>query len=435
MSLALDNPSPKASRDVLRATALLGVLAFVVVAVAYVVTTAWDASIPRAARGVVVGHDFLNFWMYGRATALPDPQRFYDPAVYMRELTAFLWPDYPGQMFSYPPTLMLLAAPFGALPYMPALLVWTALGMAVLAAVARQHLSDWRVIVALLASPAALSCLTSGQSSLLTAAMLITIFAWLERRPIAAGVLIGLLTIKPQLGLLFPVMLIAGGYWRTFASAAVTAVALAALTTALFGAQVWIDFIKIGMPAQNDVLAHPEWGPFAPTIFVNVHALGLGSAVATAAQAVCALMAAAAVIWMFGFRRSAPADAKAALFLACSLCVTPYFLVYDTLALCFAGLILLDRDRLDTLGQRLVQLVYWLPFIQITLGFLGLPGAALIAPAFAIYLLHACAASSTQVRASGFSSAPRSGSPACFSIAARAESRSDTSEAKSVPAG
>ena len=44
--------------------------------------------------------------------------------------------------------------------------------------------------------------------------MLITIFAWLDRRPVAAGVLIGLLTLKPQLGILFPVMLIASARWR-----------------------------------------------------------------------------------------------------------------------------------------------------------------------------------------------------------------------------
>src|SRR3954452_25550792 len=137
MSLALQNASHQTGRETLQATALLGALAFIVIALIYFATVSWDASIPREPHGGVVGHDFLNIWMYGRAAALPDPQRFYDPVVYMRELTAFLWPDYPSQNFSYPPTLMLLAAPFGALPYVPALLVWTALGLGALAAAAR----------------------------------------------------------------------------------------------------------------------------------------------------------------------------------------------------------------------------------------------------------------------------------------------------------
>ncbi len=39
--------------------------------------------------------------------------------------------------------------------------------------------------------------------------MLLTIMAVLDRRPALAGILIGLLPLKPQLGLLFPVMLAA----------------------------------------------------------------------------------------------------------------------------------------------------------------------------------------------------------------------------------
>ena len=44
----------------------------------------------------------------------------------------------------------------------------------------------------------------------------------IEDRPIRAGILIGLLTIKPQLGLLIPVILIAERSYATFAAAAVT---------------------------------------------------------------------------------------------------------------------------------------------------------------------------------------------------------------------
>jgi hypothetical protein len=46
--------------------------------------------------------------------------------------------------------------------------------------------------------------------------MLLTIFAWLDRKPLPAGIPLGLLTPKPQLGALFPVMLVASGRWRVF---------------------------------------------------------------------------------------------------------------------------------------------------------------------------------------------------------------------------
>jgi len=388
MSIALANAAENTSGDALRALAVLGALAFAGTALAYLVTISWIAPIPRDSTGLVVGRDFLNFWMYGRAAMLPDPQRFYDPLVYARELTALLWPDYPEQNFSYPPTIMLIAAPFGRLPYMPALLAWTALGIAAFIAVARQHLADRRALIALVLSPAALFCLMSGQLALVAAAMLVTIFAWLDRRPILAGVLIGLLTLKPQLGLLFPVMLVAGGHGRAFVTAALTALALAALTAALFGQQLWIDFVKVGLPVQNFVLVDPKLTlePFCPTIYMNLRGLGASFALAMTIQLAVAALAAAAVAWVFRFRRDASPDLKMALFLACSLCVTPYLLAYDTLALCFAALMLLERDRLDAPGRRLAQLVYWLPVIQLGLGHVHVPGPALIAPAFAAYL-------------------------------------------------
>ena len=420
MSIALADQPADQTRDALQAFVVLGAVAFVGTALAYLSTISWVAPIPRDSTGLVVGRDFLNFWMYGRAAALPDPQRFYDPLVYSRELFALLWPDYPEQNFSYPPTIMLLAAPFGRLPYMPALLTWTALGIAVFTAVARQHLADRRALVALAVSPAALFCLMSGQSSLITAAMLVTIFAWLDRRPVAAGILIGLLTLKPQLGLLFPVMLIAGGYWRVFAAAALTAIALAALTAAAFGPQVWIDFVKVGMPAQNFVLVDPALAlePFCPTIYMNLRGIGASFTLAMTVQVAVAALAAAAVAWAFRFRPSASPALKMALFLACSVCVTPYLLAYDTLALCFAALILLERGKLDAPGRRLAQLVYWLPLIQLGLGNIHVPGPALIAPAFAAYLLRSFFFSSASTSRSSGGAEP-SGCSARLSTEAR----------------
>jgi hypothetical protein len=87
----------------------------------------------------------------------------------------------------------------------------------------RRYAGDRRLLTAILLSPAAVFCLISGQSSFVTAAMLLTIFACLDRKPVLAGVLLGLLTLKPHLGLLFPVMLAVSGRWRVFLVASATA--------------------------------------------------------------------------------------------------------------------------------------------------------------------------------------------------------------------
>jgi hypothetical protein len=255
--------------------------------------------------------------------------------------------------------------------------------------VARRHLNDPRLLLALLLSPAAVLCIISGQSSLITVAILIGIFAYLDHRPIVAGVLIGLLTLKPQLGLLFPVMLMASGRWRAFAAASVMSIAIAAVTAALFGPQVWLDFVLKGLPTNNIVMADPDGiaTPFYPTIFMNMRGVGAGYALAMAVQLCFSAAAVAAVIWAFRFCRDANPRVLMALFFACSISAVPYLLSYDTLALTFAALMLLEAGKLDALGLRFVQLAFWLPILQIGFGTWHIPGPALIAPAFAAYLV------------------------------------------------
>jgi hypothetical protein len=375
--------------ETIRALALLGAFFVVVAAGGYLYTMAWSGPFPRDGTSLVAGRDFLNVWMYGRAATDADPSRFYDAGLYAGALEALLGPNYPGQNWSYPPSIFFVAAPFGQLSYLHALLVWTVLGAALFFAVARRHIPDNRVLAALVLSPAAVLCVISGQSSLITATMLITIFVWLDQKPIAAGVLIGLLTLKPQLGILFPVMLIASARWRVFASATITALALAAATALVFGPQVWIDFITKGLPTNNLVLADPERiaTPFYPTVFMNLRGIDLPYSIAMAIQFCFSAFAVSAVFWAFRTRRDADPLWLMALFFACSVTAVPYMLSYDTLALTFAALLLLAGGALDVSGRRFVQLVYWLPIIQIGLGNLHVPGPALIAPAFAIYAL------------------------------------------------
>ena len=381
-------PSGPSDSDVLRAFFWLGLFFLVAAAVAYGATVHDGVAIPRDGASLVVGRGFLNIWMYGRAAALPDPGHWYDITSYQNALTALLGSGYPGQSWAYPPSMMLVAAPFGQMPYLAALACWTLLGFALFAGVLHRAGFDRTSLVALLASPAAVFCVISGQSALITAAILIVILTQLDRRPLLAGVLIGCLTVKPQLGILFPVMLAATGRWRVFTIAAVTALALAGVTAAMFGTQVWIDFIERGLPTQSIVLRDPEGiaTPFYPTVYMNLRGLGFAYPLAMGIQGLVAL-AAAVLVWR-SFRAHRDADPRilAALFLAASVAATPSLLSYDTLALTVAAVALLRGGLLDNKGRLIVQLLFWLPLLQLGLGQIHVPGPGLIAPAFALYL-------------------------------------------------
>ena len=376
-------------RPVYRDILLFGGILFALTAIAYVATISWTTTIPRDGTSLAVGRDFLNFWMYGRAAWSDNPGAFYDIPAYhaaIRDLTGY---SLNGQNWSYPPSIMLLAAPFGQLDYLTALGIWTLAGLAFFVAVARRNVSDWRVLLPVLISPAALMCLISGQSAFVTGAVLIAAFALMDRRPLFAGFLIGLLTIKPQLGLLFPFFLIASQRWRVFFAAAMTTIALVAITTVIFGHQVWVDFVVKGLPVQGMVLTDPDRiaTPFFPTVFMNLRGVDASYAVAMSVQAMFSIFALGALIWAAAFRRGANPAMTMALFFVCTVCASPYLLSYDLVPLTFAAIVLLASGQLDGAGRRVAQLVFWIPALQLALGTYHVPGPALIAPIFVAWLV------------------------------------------------
>lgn len=93
--------------------------------------------------------------MYRRAAFSADPSAFYDLDAYHAAIRGLLGIEFNGQNWSYPPSRLLLAAPFGQLSYLAALACWTLLGVAGFIAVAGQYVSDWRILIPVLLSPAA----------------------------------------------------------------------------------------------------------------------------------------------------------------------------------------------------------------------------------------------------------------------------------------
>jgi hypothetical protein len=392
-------------RDAVRGTAFLSAFAFAAFWFAWFSMVQWRSPIPWDGSGMTIGKDFFNFWMYGREAFSVDPGRFYDLDTYQAAVKQMLGPDSEYQPnWSYPPSIMLLAPPFGVLPYVPALIIFTALGIAAYFAVLLRRFGDWRLVGLVAISPAAIICLNSGQFAYAITALLVAIFWRLDRRPILAGVLIGVLSLKPQLGLFLPVMLIASGRWQTFGVAALTTLALAALTTALFGVQPWIDYLHNGIPAQNFVLRDPLMlgSSVMPTVFMNLRQFGLSYETAMAIQLCAAVVAAGAIFWAFRFRRDADPDLLFAFYFACCVFGMPYLLSYDTMPLTLGAAVLLMRGKLDVWGMRWALLVWWLPFLQMGMGVLKIPGPGLVAaPLFAWWLFQRLRDTAPQSAASG----------------------------------
>lgn len=365
----------------MRVAAILTVLLFVP---AYLLTLSPGQGIVRDGTSLVVGRDFLNIWMYGRAAWSPDPARYYEMDTYLAALGPIVGEGYPGQLWSYPPVALLVAAPFGLLSYYLALGLWTLLGAVSLAVSLRLWNRSKTVFSLMLASPAALLGVMSGQFALFGAAILLAILRWRESRPLRAGALTGLLLIKPQLALLLPLLFLVTRNWRAFAAAAASTGAIAGLVTLLWGTDIWLIYLQAGMANQSLVLSDPEHlaGPFMPTLFMNLRVAGVPVTTAYAWQGVIALVAAGLTVLAFGRRPKATDLGANVLFLCCAASVTPYLLSYDTLALTIMATLWLAAG-----GPRLPAiLAFLLPLIQIAAGMIGWPGPAIIPIMLAAWL-------------------------------------------------
>jgi hypothetical protein len=102
--------------------------------------------------------------------------------------------------------------------------------------------------------------LTHGHNGFLTAALFAGALANLETKPLLAVLLYGLLAYKPQFGVMIPLALAAGGYWRSFDAAAVTILLLVLTVTALFGVEVWTAFLDASHFTRTVVLEQGSSG-------------------------------------------------------------------------------------------------------------------------------------------------------------------------------
>jgi alpha-1,2-mannosyltransferase len=243
----------------------------------------------------------------------------------------------------------------------------------------------------LVVAPAVWINIFAGQSGFLTAALMIAGLAGLERRPVLSGICFGLLTIKPQLGVLIPLMLVLTGQWRAILAAALTVAALVIATGLLFGFDIWPEYFRQVMPLQSEILTAGQ-GIFTimmPTVFMNARIAHLPLDIAWALQIATSIAAVAAVAWTY-WRRRDP-ELSTALLVTASFLVTPYAFNYDMVV--FGWVIARLRERGGTpLDDRLALAVWTLPVTAMVMGLFAVPGSALVLVAFAARLLWRLAA-------------------------------------------
>ena len=341
------------------------VYSWMIVVIFALVFVAWILlSLPALVdpRGKPIGYDFMAYWSAARLVLQGRPWAPFDEAL-IAAVQHGAVASLPGIVYpwQYPPVFLLAVTPLGLLPYPAALVLFVVAGAALWAALVRRILPDRRAWIVAAATPAGLITLIDGQNAFLTAALAGFALVSLDRRPVVAGILIGLLAIKPQLAVLFPLALVAEGRWRTVAAAAATVVALCAASLLAFGWQTWAAFLH-HLPRTQAMAASGAvpWGTM-PSPFVFARSLGAPLGAAWLLQAVVAL-AAAICVWRAWRNPAAPFEAKAATLVTGALLVSPVLFYYDLLwaALAIAWLVPIALASGFRRGEREVYLFAWL---------------------------------------------------------------------------
>ncbi len=290
--------------------------------------------------GRPLGSDFSNVYAAGVAALHGDAAKPFDPQAQYRAEQAIFGPATPFYGWHYPPYFLLIAAPLAALPYLGALAVWQiasailylgALWLLLrhgpLPSLARDRL--WPAVA--LGFTAVFVNLTHGHNGFLTAALFAAGLALLDRRPVVAGILFGLLAYKPQFAVLVPLVLVATGRWRVLAAAAATLIALTALVTVLFGWEVWPAFLASSHFTRVVVLEQGGTGFHKiQSVFAWVRLWGGPVGLAYAVQGAVSLAVATGVVALW--RSAAPMAHKAASLCFAAILVTPYSLDYDLMS-------------------------------------------------------------------------------------------------------
>ncbi len=276
-----------------------------------------------------LGIDFLPLWTAGRM-AWAHPERVYDFAAVSHAqdwlLPHLKWP----RPYIYPPTTLLLLAPFGCLPFWPALTAWVALGLGVfLYAGARLAQRNRQLALVLMAlSPAAVLAALVGQSVLLAAGLILLAVIELEHRPRLGGALFALAAaIKPQAALLAPIGLLAGGAFEALASAAVVEAILVGLSVVCFGPARWTEWLGSFQAFQAVIDSAPGLVAGVITPAGAARALGLTGMAAGLWRATFALLG-VGLVWR-AFSQPGRVSSRMSALAAGSLLAAPYAMHYD----------------------------------------------------------------------------------------------------------
>jgi len=293
----------------------------------------------RFVTGDLKGADFVYFYTLGTVAFDGDyPRAADDEYLYARQLQLVPASSGDHHISVYPPTAALFFRPLAALPYRLAVVLWAMLTLAGYAASIfliwrrfRRLLPDGRfTAVAAAAFPPLWYLVLYGQTTVIP--LLALTLAWLAfdgHRPIAAGVAVGLLAMKPQFGLVFAVVLLAAGNWRVVFGVMLSVASQLGLVVMTMGSQALVRYAET-LQQLRSVQEQLEPSPYRMhSLRVLTDQLPGGVATVMWLAMVALIVVVALMVW----RSNAPLSLRFSSMVIGTVLVSPHLFVYDAAVL------------------------------------------------------------------------------------------------------
>ena len=262
--------------------------------------------------------------------------------------------------FVYPPTTLFFTYPLGLMPYITGFAAWTVVTLLLYLVAIYLIVPRPIAILAALSPFPVFFNIFLGQNGFLLAGLMGLSLVFTERRPRLSGLLLGLLTFKPQIGILFPFALLVSRKWLVVVSAAATSAVLIVTSAVVFGYQGWLSFIHLLVDRG------PTLSPISPismrleSVYGFLWLAGVNPPTALAIQLAIAGAVSAVVCWIWA--KPLPHSLKAAALCSAAPMATPYVHGHDLciLAIAVAFLVQDGLTRGFPRGDRLIMLFSWI---------------------------------------------------------------------------
>jgi hypothetical protein len=325
---------------------------------------------------MLVVRDYLWVWGAGHLLQVGDISTIFNPLAFASWLRGLYGAGLDDFVWSYPPSMLFLALPARHASMLSGFALFTIAQMALLWCVGRFAGLSRGILVAALISPAAFENALAGQNGAMTSALLVGGLLLAGRQSILSGVLLGLLTVKPQLGLITPFCLLASRDWKALAAAICTAVGLFVLSGIAFGFESWAMFWNNVRPFMTGIM-EAEWHGLVYqrlmiSPFMAARSYGLGLTASYALQFAVTLAAIVAA-WRLWRRPTTAANLRTAVTVCLSIIASPYVYIYDTVCTAISVAILATSvARVELSNGALFALAWMWPGLAIWASFTGL---------------------------------------------------------------